>query len=59
MSGFEYKDLTEVPDDVADYIMTVADADSLFELDVDEVNDFLNGMDDFYINVEKDRFFEE
>lgn len=58
MSSFEYKDLTEVPDDVADYIMTVADADSLFELDVDEVNDFLNGMDDFYINVEKDRFFE-
>jgi len=41
-----YNDYEEIPWTVADYILSVSDADNIYEIPLDEINDFLYNLED-------------
>jgi hypothetical protein len=44
---YDYTDHREIPGPIRSYIMTVADADNIGEVPLQEINDFLNGLDEY------------
>ena len=44
---YDYTDHREIPGSIRYYIMTVADADNIGEVPLQEINDFLNGLDEY------------
>jgi len=43
---YDYTDHREIPPTIRSYIMTVADADNIGEVPLQEINDFLNGLEE-------------
>ena len=41
-----YNNYEEIPWIVADYILSVSDADNIYEIPLDEINDFLYNLED-------------
>jgi len=41
-----YNDYEEIPWTVADYLLSVSDADNIYEIPLDEINDFLYNLED-------------
>lgn len=41
-----YIDHEEIPSNIASYILTVSDADNIAELSLEDINSFLNGVED-------------
>jgi hypothetical protein len=46
---FAYTDYEAIPSTIAAYMMTVADADSIEQVPLTDINDFLNGLENFDI----------
>ena len=44
---YSFKKHSEIPKDLVDYIIGVADVKDINELNIEEINDFLNGYDTF------------
>ena len=44
---FNYQDHHEIPADMANYIVMCADAHSVHQIPLDEINDFLNDLEDW------------
>tara|TARA_R100000988_G_C3864213_1_gene100711 strand:+ start:138 stop:311 length:174 start_codon:yes stop_codon:yes gene_type:complete len=44
---YDYTDHSEIPGPIRSYIMTVADADNISEIPLQEINGFLNGLDEY------------
>jgi len=42
---YNFADYEDISLDLQGYLMTVADADNISDLSLDEINDFLNGLD--------------
>ena len=47
MKKFNYQDHHEIPADMANYIVMCADAHSVHQIPLDEINDFLNDLEDW------------
>lgn len=43
---YDYNDHQEIPGTIQSYIMTIADADYIGEVPIQEINDFLNGLEE-------------
>lgn len=41
-----YNNYEEIPWTVADYILSVSDVDNIYEIPLDEINDFLYNLED-------------
>jgi len=41
-----YNDYEEIPWTVADYLLSVSDADNIYVIPLDEINDFLYNLED-------------
>lgn len=39
-----------IPVWLADYLLTVSDAERITDLTIEDINDFLRGLDDYYSN---------
>jgi len=49
MRRYNYKNHSEIPPYMADYITdVVGDVDKVEEVPLDQINDFLNGLEDWY-----------
>jgi hypothetical protein len=52
---YKYKDHQDIPNYMRAYLMDVVDADYLEEVDIEDINDFLNGLevweDDYDVEV--------
>lgn len=46
MRKHAYECHEDIPSDTASYILTVADADNVGEIPLDDINSFLNGLDE-------------
>ena len=46
-----YKAHEEIPSSVAGYILSVADASNVGEIPLDDINSFLNGLDEWIDDV--------
>ena len=44
---YNYKDHEEVPTYVKDYLLSVIDEDSIYRVPIEDINDYLNGLDDW------------
>ena len=44
---YNYKDHTDIPSYMRAYLMDVVDADYLEEVDIEDINDFLNGLEEW------------
>ena len=44
---YNYKDHDEIPSYMKDYLLSVIDADSIYRVPVEHINDYLNGLDDW------------
>lgn len=44
---YNYKDHEEIPSYMKDYLLSVIDADSVYYIPVEDINDYLNGLDDW------------
>ena len=44
---YDFKDIAEVPATEAEYIMGIVDIEDINELDVEDINSFLNGYHKF------------
>jgi hypothetical protein len=44
---YNYKDHDEIPSYMKDYLLSVIDADSIYHVPVEDINDYLNGLDDW------------
>ena len=44
---YNFTDYEDIPLDLQVYLMTVADADNISDLPLDEINDFLNGLEEW------------
>lgn len=44
---YNYKDHEEIPSYMKDYLLSVIDADSIYHVPVEDINDYLNGLDDW------------
>ena len=44
---YNYKDHDEIPSYMKDYLLSVIDADSIYHVPVEYINDYLNGLDDW------------
>jgi len=44
---YKYKDHTDIPNYMRAYLMDVVDADYLEEVDIEDINDFLNGLEEW------------
>ena len=46
---YKYKSNEEIPSYMRDYLVCVADANHVEELDLDDINDFLNGLEEWHV----------
>jgi hypothetical protein len=46
---YKYKSHEEIPSYMRDYLLGVADANHVEELDLDDINDFLNGLEEWHV----------
>lgn len=46
---FAYTSYEAIPSTIVGYVMTVADADNIAEIPLSDINDFLNGLENFDI----------
>ena len=44
---YNYKDHQDIPNYMRAYLMDVVDADYLEEVDIEDINDFLNGLEEW------------
>jgi len=44
---YNYKDHTDIPSYMRAYLMDIVDADYLEEVDIEDINDFLNGLEEW------------
>ena len=44
---YNYKDHEEIPSYMKDYLLSVTDADSIYRVPVVDINDYLNGLNDW------------
>jgi hypothetical protein len=47
-SRYKYKDHRDIDAEMQDYLLSVADVSNIYELDIEEINDYLNQMEQFY-----------
>ena len=47
-SRYKYKEHGDISPDMQDYLLSVADVSNIYELDIEEINDYLNQMEQFY-----------
>lgn len=47
-SPFNYRNIKDLPLNVYDYIMTVSGADEIGDLDIEDINTFLNDQEEWY-----------
>ena len=47
-SKYKYKDHREINPEMQDYLLSVADVSNIYELDIEEINDYLNEMERHY-----------
>jgi|TARA_R100000426_G_scaffold14859_2_gene14115 hypothetical protein len=45
---YKYKSHEEIPSYMRDYLLGIADVNHVEELDLDEINDFLNGQEEWH-----------
>ena len=50
-----FTDYDDIPIWLVDYLLTVADADHIEELSLQDINDFLQGLEDFHSNNDRTR----
>ena len=51
-----YSDHKEIEPEMVDYILSVADVDQIGDIDLEEINDYLNHMEQFYDEQHAQRF---
>ena len=51
---YDNKDHTEIPSYMRAYLMDIVDADHLEEVDIEDINDFLNGLEEWEEDRELD-----
>ena len=44
---YNYKDHQDIPNYMRAYLMDIVDADYLEEVDIEDINDFLNGLEEW------------
>jgi hypothetical protein len=49
---FNYTDHYDIPPSIREYVETCADCTSFTDLTLDEINDYLNSLEDFYSDQE-------
>ena len=49
-----YQSYAEIPVTVREYILTVADKKTIMDIPLEEINSFLEGMDEFYANQKEE-----
>jgi len=47
MSKYNYQSYSEIPSSVEAYILTVADAEMLYDVALGDINDFMNGYEEW------------
>jgi len=47
-SRYKYKEHRDIPFEMQDYLLSVADVSNIYELDIQEINDYLNEMEQYY-----------
>ena len=47
-SRYKYKDHRDIDAEMQDYLLSVADVSNIYELDIEEINEYLNQMEQFY-----------
>ena len=47
MSKYNYQSYEEIPSSVAAYILTVAATDMICDIPLDDINDFMNGYEEW------------
>ena len=50
---YDFKWHSEIPAQTAGYLLTVADVADVGQLDLDDINSFLNGQDEYHANREE------
>ena len=55
-SRYKYEDHREIDPEMQDYLLSVADVSNIYELDIEEINDYLNQMEQFYDEQHAQRF---
>lgn len=48
-----YNSYSEIPPLVESYLLTVAERKCIMSMSLDDINDFLEGLDEFYQNKEE------
>jgi len=48
MMAFNFESYEDIPAETVDYILTVSDADDISECTLEEINDFLNNIEEIY-----------
>jgi hypothetical protein len=49
---YKYKDHQDIPNYMRAYLMDVVDADYLEEVDIEDINNFLNGLEEWEDNYD-------
>ena len=44
---YKYKDHRDISSDIVDYILSVADVSNIYSLDIEEINDYLNELEQY------------
>jgi len=44
--GFNFQSYEEIPTNTVEYILTVSDADNITDCTLEEINDFLNNLEE-------------
>ena len=44
---YKYKDLRDIGADRVDYLLSVADVSNIYSLDIEEINDYLNDLEQY------------
>jgi len=45
---YKYEDHRDISTEMQDYLLSVADVSNIYELDIEEINDYLNEMERHY-----------
>ena len=45
---YKYKDHRDIGPDMVDYLLSAADVSNIYALDIEEINDFLNGQEQYH-----------
>jgi hypothetical protein len=51
---YDFKCHSEISSSLAGYLLTVADAKDIGLIDLDEINSFLNGQEEYHANLEQE-----